>query len=198
MVWLKCWASTHPEYPASIIDWKQMQKIKKPPFTVNYLWGEPSLIDLFILMMPPLPQIWLSAFPACSWGPFSSEGGPAELRSCNFRACKYFTGNDCGKPRKWHRLSSTLYIFSKNHTLLSAPTVGCVASPMTFLPFVRSGRWAADSWLPPLQISIAAVQHLFAVSQPRLDSVSSGSVETTAPGDWTKCSFSSPSLQHLA
>lgn len=141
MVWLKCWASTHPEYPASIIDWKQMQKIKKPPFTVNYLWGEPSLIDLFILMMPPLPQIWLSAFPACSWGPFSSEGGPAELRSCNFRACKYFTGNDCGKPRKWHRLSSTLYIFSKNHTLLSAPTVGCVVSPMTFYRlFAQTGE----------------------------------------------------------
>lgn len=31
----------------------------------------------------------------------------------------------------------------------------------------------------------------------RLDSISSGNVETTAPGDWTKCSFSSLSLQHL-
>lgn len=39
------------------------------------------------------------------------RGGPAELQSCNFRAYKYFTGNDCGKPRKRHRLSNALSIY---------------------------------------------------------------------------------------
>lgn len=63
------------------------------------------------LFLSDLPEC-ISRAAVCSWGLFK-RGGSAELRSCNFRACKYFTGNDCGKPRKWHRLSAaplTLYI----------------------------------------------------------------------------------------
>lgn len=29
-----------------------------------------------------------------------------ERTSCNFRPWKYFTGNECGEPRKWHRYDS--------------------------------------------------------------------------------------------
>lgn len=40
------------------------------------------------------------------------------LRSCNFRFCKYFTGNDCGKPRKWHPLSAAFLSLLFVHVLL--------------------------------------------------------------------------------
>lgn len=57
---------------------------------------KPSPLAVLVTLMPHLPQIWLTtSLPAAG-----AQRGPAEQRSCNFRACKYFTGNDCGKPRK--------------------------------------------------------------------------------------------------
>lgn len=92
---------------------------------------------------------------ACSWGFFFLFLlGPAELRSCNFRACKYFTGNDCGKPRKWHRLSSALLplslsIYTAKATLgsllpLSAAGTAHYLSDDLPLFVPSTDRWAAD------------------------------------------------------
>lgn len=110
-------------------------------------------------MMPSLPQIWI--YSCLQLGPFFliyfllRRGGPAELQSCNFRAYKYFTGNDCGKPRKRHRLSNALsiYILCFLLLLLADGNAHYVSDDLSL--FVHStDRWAAD-----VLIAAALVYH---------------------------------------
>lgn len=119
----------------------------------------------------------------CSFYEMKEVSGFAMHRSCNFEASEYFTGNGCGKPRKWHRQRCSgrhyihrsglpLLFFSSTILLLLLQWQGCKSLLSVFV----TQQSPVAAVLAPSQPCLPT-EHLFAVACQHQGSVQvSGSV----------------------
>lgn len=133
MVWLKCWHFTSVSCKSRQLNTRgKLRNHQVAVFSTHDVLS-PKDRNIF------LDSMNLEPFPLFL---FQSKRRPPVLQSCNFRAYKYLTGNDCGEPRKWHALSKTFAIYICTHL-----DSGFALLPSNLL-LLAVGKCAFLAWWP--------------------------------------------------